>query len=256
MLSFKIEAFLGLILKREYHYELEVQIYFNEKREALLTNLKHYTVWLFDLDGTLISSDVAIIESCLATLNKYGCREVSENEIRSMIGTPVGSIFSTYLAPDQVFEAKTYYSNYLISITTEFSFLVKDIIETLEYLKSINACIKVVTNKESWLATEILTLLGCISYFEQVIGCDKGAAKPSRQLIDLALGECKKHFAIMVGDSFQDIKAAQNAGIDSILIAKEKPLFDEFDAFGSTLVLNSISDLLEQLMKPERSKLD
>jgi len=218
--------------------------------------LNQYKVWLFDLDGTLISSEEAIIESCLSALDKFGCTEVSENEIRSMIGTPVGSIFSRYLAPDQIFEAKTYYSNYLISITTEFSFLVKDVIETLEYLKSINACIKVVTNKESWLAIEILTLLGCISYFEQVIGCDKGAPKPSRELIDLALGECIKHVAIMVGDSFQDIKAAQNAGIDSILITNEKPLFNEFDALGSTLVLNSISDLFKQLMKPDRSQLD
>lgn len=98
--------------------------------------------------------------------------------------------------------------------------------ELLEYLKSHNKKIVLLSN---WFSTtQIMRLkkMGIYDYFDTII-CGDSAMKPTKESFSLAVGDTPKEQCIMVGDDKRkDVEGAIKFGIQAYLLDKEHTLVD------------------------------
>ncbi len=91
--------------------------------------------------------------------------------------------------------------------------------ETLKQLIALGAELSVCTNKPGWLARPLLEKLQLDRYFVRTIGGDEPPQKkPAPGHIFAAAGHRDPSRIIMVGDSWPDMRAAQNARVHAILM--------------------------------------
>jgi FMN phosphatase YigB (HAD superfamily) len=93
---------------------------------------------------------------------------------------------------------------------------------------------------------DIITFNGLRKYFDSIVYSYKtGLLKPDQKIFELSLRQLKADpkMTLMIGDSFEsDIKGAKNAGIDGILISKDKIDFSDFRPYA---VVPRLIDVLE-----------
>jgi phosphoglycolate phosphatase len=183
---------------------------------------------LFDLDGTLINSIPDITLATNKMLTHFNLPKLSIKEVTPFIGTGAKDLVKYVLThvqapkynPKAVFEnaMPIFFSAYK-EFTCEDTFLYPNVKETLVYLKEKGYKMVICTNKPYPLVEPILKKLGIINFFNCWIGEESLAQKKpdAAPLIFLAnkmntpIEKC-----IIVGDSKNDIIAAQNAKMDSI----------------------------------------
>ena len=94
----------------------------------------------------------------------------------------------------------------------------KEVIETLEYLKSKYSMV-VMTNYYKKVQEERLKAARIRDYFEEIYASDYYPQKPSEEIFKAAMGDYKKEDCIMIGDSLRtDINPALDLGIDVIAV--------------------------------------
>ena len=95
------------------------------------------------------------------------------------------------------------------------------VIETLDTFANSGYRMAVCTNKPQAPSETILTELGLMQYFEVVVGGDFFPMRkpdPQHLLGALQLMDAPENPAIMVGDSYNDVASARNAGIPVIVV--------------------------------------
>jgi phosphoglycolate phosphatase len=91
--------------------------------------------------------------------------------------------------------------------------------ETLVDLSNLGAELSVCTNKPGWLARPLLKKLELDRYFTKTVGGDEPRRKkPCPDHIFEAAGHRDHTRIVMVGDSWPDMRAAQNARVYAILM--------------------------------------
>lgn len=176
---------------------------------------------VFDLDGTLVDSlwdvtnalNAAMQDHYLPTLTHHDVLTYFGNGIRELI-VPLlknnGHLYDSVLA-----RFKEHYHQGL----TQESKLFEGIFELLEELAKKNIVMGVLTNKQEAPSIQILKELGVLSYFLKVAGPDTyGIFKPNGGGLSLLLNDLKllPQETLMIGDSSNDILAAQSAGVHSV----------------------------------------
>ena len=187
--------------------------------------MKKYSVYVFDLDGTLLAPLGDLAASVNYALRTHGMPEHSIDDVRCFVGNGVRKLMERAVpdGPDNPqFEAvfsifRTYYMEHAQDTTRPY----EGIPETLAALKTQGCRLAVVSNKMR-KATEEL----CRHFFpdtiEVAIGEDEAAGirkKPAPDTVFEALrilGD--KGDAVYVGDSDVDIHTAHNAGIPCISV--------------------------------------
>ncbi|RDU69538.1 HAD family hydrolase [Helicobacter cholecystus] len=177
-------------------------------------------ILLFDLDGTLIDSTQAILESFINASLFFGFSfKGREKEIEVLIGSPLREMFLKMGLPANEIEEciKLYRSNYQ-RIYLEKTFLLPKVKNSFKKLPN-TYLLGVVTSKSSFFSKKILENLGMLDYFFRIIGIDDvHEPKPSAEPIFKALEGLRydKNNVYMIGDTFFDMQAAKNAGIMGI----------------------------------------
>lgn len=177
-------------------------------------------VLLFDLDGTLIDSTQAILESFINASLFFGYNfKGREEEIARLIGHPLREMFIQMGLPKEQIEecVKLYRSNYE-RIYLEKTILLPKVKDSFKTLPS-SYLLGVVTSKSSFFSKKILENLGMLDYFFVVVGIDDvKEPKPSAEPILRALEgiEYDKSRVYMIGDTFFDMQAARNADVVGI----------------------------------------
>ncbi len=178
------------------------------------------TTILFDLDGTLIDSTEAILDSFYYACNKCAQIKPTKEDIVRLIGHPLDFMFAHLGAKDVQTCVDTYKERYRL-ISKEKTILLPKAKEAVE-LASKFAKLGVVTTKTGRYSKELLEYLGLMHYFGVLIGReDVIHPKPDPEPIRKAmhhLGALAEH-TWMVGDTCLDIHAAKNAGIRSIALS-------------------------------------
>ena len=187
--------------------------------------MKKYSVYVFDLDGTLLDTLGDLAASVNYALRTHGMPEHSIEDVRCFVGNGVRKLMERAVpdGPDNPqFEAvfsifRAYYMEHAQDTTRPY----EGIPETLAALKAQGCRLAVVSNKMR-KATEEL----CRHFFpdtiEVAIGEDEAAGirkKPAPDTVFEALrilGD--KGDAVYVGDSDVDIHTAHNAGIPCISV--------------------------------------
>lgn len=177
-------------------------------------------ILLFDLDGTLIDSTQAILESFINASLFFGYNfKGREQEIQALIGHPLREMFIKMGLPQGEIEecVKLYRSNYE-RIYLEKTILLPKVKDSFKTLPS-SYLLGVVTSKSSFFSKKILENLEMLHYFFRVIGIDDvSEPKPSAEPIFKALEglEYDKSQVYMIGDTFFDMQSAKNADVVGI----------------------------------------
>ena len=188
---------------------------------------------LFDLDGTLIDTAPDLMRAHNYVMKKFGYETKSTEDMRKLVGKGAASLISRSLWEqakkefDQINNqnkkkemVKEFISYYGKNIDVE-SKLLKGAKEFLNWCKKNNISMGVCTNKQEYLAVDLLKKIKIYDYFEYVAGSNTfDYCKPDPRhltyVIEIMQGDIKK--SIMIGDSETDANAAVAAKIPFILI--------------------------------------
>ncbi len=188
---------------------------------------------LFDLDGTLIDTAPDLMRAHNYVMKKFGYETKSTEDMRKLVGKGAASLISRSLWEqakkefDQINNqnkkkemVKEFISYYGKNIDVE-SKLLKGAKEFLNWCKKNNISMGVCTNKQEYLAADLLKKIKIYDYFEYVAGSNtfdycKPDPRHLTNVIEIMQGDIKK--SIMIGDSETDANAAVAAKIPFILI--------------------------------------
>ncbi|EAC1678350.1 HAD family hydrolase [Campylobacter jejuni] len=177
---------------------------------------------LFDLDGILIDSTDAILNSFQGAFKALGLTSKNNEEIKNLIGYPLEQMFRM-LYPDKVNLSKEFvlaYREIYAQIYLEQTTLLPKAKEALE-LGSEIADLGIVTTKGGKFTPILLDYLRVKKFFKTLITLeDVTNPKPSSEPIILALKRLNKtqENAYMIGDTILDIQAAISANITPLAL--------------------------------------
>jgi len=179
-------------------------------------------VILFDLDGTLIDSTEAILESFHHALAAHGEIAVSDNtRITEQIGHPLEVMFSAVGVNEKSVQAHiATYKLYYREIACQKTILLPEAREAVEEAASF-ARLGIVTTKTGLYSRELMEHFGLMHYFEVLIGREHVEnPKPHPEPIFRALEQMQMapQRAWMIGDTRLDIEASNRAGIGSVAV--------------------------------------
>ncbi len=213
---------------------------------------------LFDLDGTLIDSTEAILESFHKACEAFGFPRVSDAEITKLIGYPLDIMFASV----GVDEAKVwdyvvqYKKNYRI-ISKQKTVLLPKAKETIE-LAATFARLGVVTTKTARYSEELLEHFGAMHHFETLIGRENVKhPKPHSEPIEKALesmGIKSKEDVYIVGDTKLDLESAKNAGIEALGVLCGYGEKCELDRYGFALFTDAFAAVEHLKNKAQKEK--
>lgn len=175
---------------------------------------------LFDLDGTIIDSTEAILESFGKAYASFGLEVPGEEKIKSLIGLPLDVMFVKLGVEES--EAMAYvkaYKEHYRTIHTQKTVLLPNAKEAIEFAHGY-ARLGIVTTKTSEYSRILLEHFDLMKYFDVLIGREEVEhPKPDPEPVEkalFALGHSFGDVAYFVGDTDADMLAAEEAGIACI----------------------------------------
>ncbi|MCF7836680.1 HAD family hydrolase [Candidatus Gracilibacteria bacterium] len=171
---------------------------------------------LFDFDGTLVYSIDMLVEIFGELLAERNLPKVDPAKIRKLIGEPLPEIFRK-IAPisDADFLEKRFREIEFERNNADEIELVTETVSTLEFLKSHNLRIGIVSTKRVAVVEKLARELGIWDFFEIVVGRDlitKPKPDPEPILFGCRKLGIKPQEILFVGDSLLDLKSAKAAG--------------------------------------------
>ena len=214
---------------------------------------KNYNHILFDLDGTLTDSAEGVTRSVQHALKQYSI-DASLEELKSFIGPPLHQSFiDVYgFSKQEAHRAVEYYRDYYSDVGIFENKVYPDIPELLENLKKNNKKIYLATSKPTFFAEKILNYFKLDHFFTTIAGSNLDGTRVEKQeVIAHVLNENNKiqiEETVMVGDRKHDIYGAKAWKLDSIGVTYGYGSFSELQEAGSTIIVNSITELMKNLL--------
>jgi len=183
--------------------------------------MKKDKIILFDLDGTLIDSTEAILESFAVAFAVCGGTLPDEVRIKAEIGYPLEEMFSSLGVEATYIEKYVQaYKRHYRKISCEKTVLLPAAKEAI-VLAYQEAYLGVVTTKTGLYSVALLEYMEVMHYFDVLIGReDVERPKPNPEPIQKALLQLPEVTSgvWMIGDTCMDMEAAQAANIDGIAV--------------------------------------
>ncbi|MCG7531122.1 phosphoglycolate phosphatase [Psychrobium sp. MM17-31] len=184
---------------------------------------------LFDLDGTLVDSVPDLASAVNVMLTQLEREHFSEEIIRSWVGNGAKTLVERALSGqrDIASDLDADYAAKALAIFLDAyqqhacvdTVLYPNVKKTLAELKQGGYQLHIVTNKPLVFVAPILENLGIDSYFKHVLGADSLAEKKPHPMPLLHIANEQKvslESCVMVGDSHNDVLAANAAPMDSV----------------------------------------
>ena len=176
-------------------------------------------ILLFDLDGTLIDSTEAILESFHNSFNHYNETPPSDEAIKALIGYPLDIMYSELgVAQERVWDFVATYKEHYREISCQKTVLLNNAAKAIKMAADF-AELGIVTTKTGRYSRVLMEHFGLMEYFQCLIGReDVEEPKPSAEPILKALEsfETQEKEIWMIGDTKLDLLSAKNAGVNSI----------------------------------------
>ena len=183
--------------------------------------MKQNQIILFDLDGTLINSTEAILESFDVAFGHFDMATPPAEKITAEIGHPLDGMFlSLGVGEAEVHEYVARYKKHYRQISREKTHLLLGAREAVENAFKI-ARLGVVTTKTGKYSVELLEHFDLMKYFEVMIGReDVEHPKPHPEPIFKALSkmDVDRKRCWMIGDTCMDMLSAREAGVTGIAV--------------------------------------
>jgi phosphoglycolate phosphatase len=209
---------------------------------------------LFDLDGTLIDSTEAILESFHHSLRTHGevC-DINDVMITSQIGHPLQVMFAGVgVTSENIDKHVSTYKLYYREISRQKTFMLPDALQALEEASQF-ARLGVVTTKTGRYSRELLEHFGVMKYFEVLIGFEnitnpKPHPEPILRALELMKSDTDNVW--MIGDTRLDLESSQRAGIGAVGVLSGYDNFkqlSEFDFIIKNDVLEAVRTIAKEL---------
>jgi phosphoglycolate phosphatase len=205
-------------------------------------------LFLFDLDGTLIDSEIGVFAGIRHSLTTVGADSPDDATLRSWIGPPLRVSFGAILDGDseRVETAVEAYSQRFDETGWSEHAVYDGIPELIATLASAGHTLAVVTSKTRPHAERILAHLPFGSAFERLYAPDPSSAKSEKaEMIAAALADFGHDVAdtVMVGDRLYDMEGAVANGVRGIGVLWGFGDREELNAAGAWKVVDSPSDI-------------
>ena len=221
-------------------------------------SLDHIKLVLFDLDGTLIDSLPQLWQAVNIMLDELGFAPASLKQVQHWVGNGADKLVARALtdalsqAPtsQQQQAARQAFDEAYQGVADQEVVLYPGVLETLAALKARGKTLALVTNKPYRFVPDILSSSGIAAYFSAVLGGDSLPQKkpdPAPLLHICQSLNIAPEQAIMVGDSENDVLAAQAAGIRAVGLTYGYNYGRPIAASQPDWVLNELKGLLELL---------
>lgn len=192
--------------------------HFIHHRITIHTKRNDVTI-LFDLDGTLIDSTEAILESFHNSFDVYDYPHPDDEAIKVLIGHPLDVMYAALgVEESRVWDFVATYKEHYRVISTQKTVLLPFAREAVEAAAKI-ARLGIVTTKTGAYSRVLMEYFELMGYFEVLIGReDVEHPKPHAEPIDKAVEKMgvSKRDCWIIGDTRLDLGSAKNAGIGSI----------------------------------------
>lgn len=183
---------------------------------------------LFDLDGTLVDSAPGIASALNKALSQHGYSEAPLAHIRTLLGGDALALVRRSIEAngESVSEdrAKTVVGAFLeiySQAPAEGTALYPGALDMLERLRADGMRLGICTNKPSKTGHPVLTVFDLFPYFDAVSFGDTGPHKKpdGRHVLSaLSMMDGEPAAAVMIGDAANDIRAANDARVRSVLV--------------------------------------
>ena len=210
--------------------------------------MEKFTGIIFDIDGTLTSTNELIFASFNHIAEKYLQKQFTNKEIAAMFG-PTEDVILKQWCPDNYDAArKDYYDFY--EQNHSMADLYPGIIEILDILKKRKVLLSIYTGTGRGASIITLKNLKIYDYFDLIItGDEVKEHKPSPEGITLFLEKFSlpKDNVLMVGDSPADIKASRAAGVKVASVIWDAYAKKDVIKLNPDYLFNSVAELKEFL---------
>jgi len=203
---------------------------------------------IFDLDGTLIDSAVAIAASLDQIARQRGLAPVTAQQVSRLVSKGASEMVAACLNSTNPQEDLTLFRAIYGGRTSLRSDLYDGVFEGITRLTETGLPLGICTNKPQHLTLKILEDVGLLSLFQAVVGGDEAAG---RKPDPIHLGEvCKRldrdpSACVLVGDSEVDEAAARALGMPFLFVSYGYVIedccdycrrFDDFPTLTETLL--------------------
>ncbi len=180
---------------------------------------------IFDLDGTLLDSQLDLERACNYALSKYNLPKIDSQKYKLMLGSGrqklIESIVGEFFGYDQkeVFDNfleyyNEFYDSHMFDNTKPFD----GIMDMLDVLNSHNVITAVLSNKPHDFTEKLAQRFfkGKVKFVSGLKDGYKAKPDPASLLEMIDDLKIKKEECIYVGDTEIDIRTAKNAGVKSL----------------------------------------
>jgi phosphoglycolate phosphatase len=201
-------------------------------------------ILLFDLDGTLVDTAPDLVATLNTILAKHDRAPMTLESVKKLTGDGARALlergFEATGAPANDLDAlMADFINIYVAASTVHSRPYDGAVDALEGFAAAGYRMAVCTNKPQAPSETILHELDLMRFFDTVVGGDRfPVRKPDAQhlLGALELMDATNHPAIMVGDSYNDVASARNAGMPVIVVSYGYTTIPPVDLGGDILV--------------------
>ncbi|NYS31639.1 MULTISPECIES: phosphoglycolate phosphatase [unclassified Pantoea] len=181
----------------------------------------------FDLDGTLVDSAPGLADAIDRTLKDLRLPQAGLERVSTWIGNGADIMMARALTfalgrepqPEEQRDARVLFDRHYADTVDAGSALFPKVKQTLDALKASGLPMAIVTNKPTPFVAPLLASLGIADAFSLIIGGDDvPVKKPHPAAIFMVLGTfgVLPNELLFVGDSRNDIQAAQAAGVPNV----------------------------------------
>jgi len=198
---------------------------------------------LFDLDGTLIDSTEAILESFGVSFKEFDLKIPSDDVIKSFIGYPLEIMYKELgIKTENIADIVAIYKKHYREISRKKTTLLLNAKEALEEASKF-AVLGVVTTKTKRYSLELLEYMDILRYFKVIIGREdvqnpKPHPEPILKAMDILDAKIEKTW--MIGDTRMDIESAKGANIQHCAVLCGYGNIDELTMNGNLIFLNTL----------------
>ncbi len=204
----------------------------------------------FDLDGTLIDSDEAIVLSFFHACDTLGLPRPSREAIVNSIGYLLEDQIKRLLKCDPDVFAQVY-REYYGKVCCEHTDLMPHAREILETLQAAELLLGFATSKRRYFAEIILRHLGVLDFFSARIGGeDVVKPKPDPEALYLVAKKLnvKPQEMMLVGDTHFDVLAAKNAGMRCVCVTLGYESRESLEELNPERIFDSLPEVCDYIL--------